>query len=63
MAHYTSAVKSRMTMIHFYLDKATFNKKRLLLTSTLDLEMIQKTVKCFVWSRDMDPEDKRVEVS
>jgi hypothetical protein len=30
--------------------KATFNKKRALFTSTLDLEMRKKLVKCYVWS-------------
>jgi hypothetical protein len=30
--------------------KATFNKKRTLFTSTLDLELRKKLVKCYVWS-------------
>jgi hypothetical protein len=30
--------------------KATFNKKRTLFTSTLDLELRKKRVKCYVWS-------------
>jgi hypothetical protein len=30
--------------------KATFNKKRILFTSTLDLELRKKLVKCYVWS-------------
>jgi len=30
--------------------KATFNKKRALYTSTLDLEMRKKLVKCYIWS-------------
>jgi hypothetical protein len=30
--------------------KATFNKKRALFTSTLDLELRKKLVKCYVWS-------------
>jgi hypothetical protein len=30
--------------------KAAFNKKRTLFTSTLDLEMRKKLVKCYVWS-------------
>jgi len=30
--------------------KAAFNKKRTLFTSTLDLELMKKLVKCFVWS-------------
>jgi hypothetical protein len=30
--------------------KAAFNKKRILLTSTLDLELRKELVKCYVWS-------------
>ena len=30
--------------------KAVFNKKRALFTSTLDLELRQKLVKCYIWS-------------
>jgi len=30
--------------------KAAFNKKRTLFTSTLDLELTKKLVKCYVWS-------------
>jgi hypothetical protein len=30
--------------------KAAFNKKRILLNSTLDLELKKKLVKCYVWS-------------
>jgi hypothetical protein len=30
--------------------KATFNKKRTLFTSTLDLELRKKLVKCYIWS-------------
>jgi len=30
--------------------KAAFNKKRSLFTSTLDLELRKKLVKCYVWS-------------
>ena len=30
--------------------KAAFNKKRTLFTSTLDLELRKKLVKCYVWS-------------
>jgi len=30
--------------------KAAFNKKRALFTSTLDLELRKKLVKCYVWS-------------
>jgi len=30
--------------------KAAFNKKRALFTSTLDLELGKKLVKCYIWS-------------
>ena len=30
--------------------KAAFNKKRTLFTSTLDLELTKKLMKCYVWS-------------
>ena len=30
--------------------KVAFNKKRALFTSTLDLEMKKKLVKCYIWS-------------
>ena len=30
--------------------KGTFNKKRTLFTSTLDLELRKKLVKCYIWS-------------
>jgi hypothetical protein len=30
--------------------KAAFNKKRALFTSTMDLELRKKLVKCYVWS-------------
>ena len=30
--------------------KAAFNKKRTLFTSTLDLELRKKLVKCYIWS-------------
>jgi hypothetical protein len=30
--------------------KAAFNKKKALFTSTLDLELRKKLVKCYVWS-------------
>ena len=33
--------------------KAAFNKKKTLVTSTLDLELRKKLVKCYVWSIDM----------
>ena len=31
--------------------KAAFSKKRALFTSTLDLELRKKLVKCYIWSR------------
>jgi hypothetical protein len=30
--------------------KAAFNKKRILFTSTMDLELRKKLVKCYIWS-------------
>ena len=30
--------------------KAAFNKKRALFTSTFDLELRKKLVKCYIWS-------------
>ena len=33
--------------------KAAFNKKRPLFTSTLDLELRQKLVNCYIWSIDL----------
>jgi len=41
----TCEIKCRITM-----DKAAFNKKRALFTSTLDLELRKKLVKCYIWS-------------
>ena len=32
------------------MDKASFNKLRTLVTSTLDLELIKKLAKCYIWS-------------
>jgi hypothetical protein len=32
------------------MDKAAFNKKRVIFTSTLDLELRKKLVKCYIWS-------------
>jgi len=32
------------------MSKATFNKKRALFTSTMDLELRKKLVKCYIWS-------------
>jgi hypothetical protein len=42
---YTCEIKCRIFMA-----KATFNKKRTLFTSILDLELRKKLVKCYVWS-------------
>ena len=41
----TCKIKRRIVMA-----KAAFNKKRSLFTSTLDLELRKKLVKCYVWS-------------
>jgi len=41
----TCEIKHRIAM-----SKAAFNKKRALFTSTLDLELRKKLVKCYVWS-------------
>jgi hypothetical protein len=41
----TCEIKCRIAMA-----KAAFNKKRTLFTSTLDLELRRKLVKCYVWS-------------
>jgi hypothetical protein len=41
----TCEIKCRIAMA-----KATFNKKRTLFTSTMDLELRKKLVKCYVWS-------------
>jgi len=41
----TCEIKCRIAMV-----KAAFNKKRTLFTSTLDLELRKKIVKCYVWS-------------
>ena len=41
----TCEIKCRITMA-----KAAFNKKMTLFTSTLDLELRKKLVKCYVWS-------------
>jgi hypothetical protein len=38
-------IKCRIAMA-----KAAFNKKRALFTSTLDLELRKKVVKCYIWS-------------
>jgi hypothetical protein len=41
----TCEIKCRIVMA-----KASFNKKRTLFTSTLDLELRKKLVKCYIWS-------------
>jgi hypothetical protein len=41
----TREIKSRIAMA-----KAAFNKKKTLFTSKLDLNLIKKIVKCYVWS-------------
>jgi hypothetical protein len=41
----TCEIKRRIAMA-----KAAFNKKRALFTSTLDLELKKKLVKCYIWS-------------
>jgi hypothetical protein len=41
----TCEIKCRISMA-----KAAFNKNRALFTSTLDLEMRKKLVKCYIWS-------------
>jgi len=41
----TCEIKCRIAMA-----KAEFNKKRALFTSTLDLELGKKLVKCYIWS-------------
>jgi hypothetical protein len=41
----TCVIKCRIVMA-----KAVFNKKRALFTSTLDLELRKKLVKCYIWS-------------
>jgi hypothetical protein len=41
----TCEIKCRIAMAN-----AAFNKKRALFTSTLDLELRKKLVKCYIWS-------------
>jgi hypothetical protein len=41
----TGEIKCRIAMA-----KAAFNKKRALLTGTLDLELRKKLVNCYIWS-------------
>ena len=42
----TCEIKCRIAMA-----KAAFNKKKALFTSTLDLELRKKLVKCYIWSK------------
>jgi hypothetical protein len=44
-ARCTCEIKSRIAMA-----KAAFNKKRVIFTSTLDLKLRKKLVKCYTWS-------------
>jgi hypothetical protein len=44
-ARCTREIKSRIAMA-----KATFNKKKNLFTSKLDLNLRKKLVKCYIWS-------------
>ena len=41
----TCRIKCRISMA-----KAAFNKKKAVFTSTLDLELRKKLVKCYIWS-------------
>jgi hypothetical protein len=41
----TCEIKSRIAVV-----KAAFNKKRALFTSTFDLKLWKKLVKCYMWS-------------
>jgi len=41
----TCGIKCRIAMA-----KAAFNKKRALFTSTLDLKLEKKLIKCYIWS-------------
>jgi hypothetical protein len=41
----TGEIKCRIAMA-----KAAFNKKKALFTGTLDLELMKKLVKCYIWS-------------
>jgi len=41
----TCEIKCRIAML-----RAAFNKKRALFSSTLDLELRKKLVKCYIWS-------------
>jgi hypothetical protein len=44
----TCEIKCRIAMA-----KAAFNKKKALFTSTLDLELRKKLLKCYIWSIDL----------
>jgi hypothetical protein len=44
----TCEIKSIIAMA-----KAAFNKKRAIFTSTLDLKLRKKLVKCYIWSTDL----------
>jgi hypothetical protein len=44
----TGEIKCRIVMA-----KAAFDKRRALLTSTLDLELRKKLLKCYIWSMDL----------
>ena len=46
---YTCGIKFRIAMT-----KAAFNKKRALFSSTLDLKLRKKLVKCYIWSIALD---------
>ena len=52
----TCEIKCRIAMA-----KAEFNKKRALFTSTLDLELGKKLVKCYVWCWNLDASGSRSE--
>jgi len=41
----TCEIKCRIAMV-----KAAFNKKRALFTSTMDVKLRKKLVKCYIWS-------------
>jgi len=42
---YTCEIKCRIAVVN-----AAFNKKRALFTSTLDLKLRKKLVKCYIWA-------------
>ena len=43
-------VKEACLIESIYILKAAFNKKKALFTSTLDLDLRKKLVKCYTWS-------------